>query len=189
MRCLAPRARCTPRCGRLRARARRPGRDRACPGGARTTDTGGGRRCRARGAARARRRRAGDGLLLGKLVLPRRHGPVADGEVTVSIAPAERAVGPPVAVPAQFPLPLAVVGQADSQPRAFLVQRASDPAALGRDRAKLLLIELTELSFRLIPCLEQPASVVRADRVDQPLPRLPRIRQLGHLSPVLARAY
>src|SRR5947209_10614322 len=59
---------------------------------------------------------------------------------------------------------LAIIGQADRQARGLLVQRAGDPAAIGRDRAKLLLIELAELQFRLIPRLEQPAAVVRADR-------------------------
>jgi hypothetical protein len=86
---------------------------------------------------------------------------------------------------AEFRMTVAIVGQADGQPRALLVQRAGDPAALGRDRAKLLLIEVAELRVRLIPRLEQPASVVR---VDQPLPRLPRIRQLGDWSRVLTRA-
>ena len=64
-----------------------------------------------------------------------------------------------------------VLGQADGQPRAVLVERARNPAPLRGHRLELLLAEVAQLASRPVARGQQLGAVVGADRVEQPLPR------------------
>ena len=176
------------RSARHRGRPLPPARARARPGGVRTRGTGADRCCPARAAAHAPVPPAAGAPLPGRLSRPLRPRPPPTVRCQRPSPPANEQLSLALQLGGEPGVSFTLLCHADAQPRAFPVKRAGHPAALRRNHSELPIIEVGELAFRVVSRLEQLRPVVRADRVDQPLPRLPPIRQtwLGHRSSSLA---
>ena len=122
-------------------------------------------------------------------------GPINSlGRVGTRLPPAPRRQRPPLAAKQQLGLALQVCGesrvpfpiirQGDREPRTLLVKRAGNLAPLRGDCLELALVQVAQLASRSVARDEELSAVVGADRVDQPLPQLPLVRQasLGHRS-------